>query len=531
MTVSWSVVVPTIGRPQLSALLASLAEAVRAARDAGLPGPAEAVVVDDRPFPGGPDDLAGTRNPPLDLGADAAALHVRVVRTGGRGPAAARNAGWRNVAEEWVAFLDDDVVVPQGWAVALVRDLAAAGFDVGGVQGLITVPLPAHRRPTDAERGTAGLERAAWATADMAYRRAALARVHGFDERFPRAYREDADLALRVRAGGSRLVVGDRQVTHPVRPSDDLASLRAQAGNRDDALMRALHGPRWRELAEAPRGRLPWHVATVAAGVTAALAPVAAAVLSSRPFARAAVVAGLARGGVVAGLAWAGLTAGFLARRLVPGLRPGDDLFAVELRRMLITSVLIPPAAVAHRLAGTLAHRGAESWPLPVRAVLFDRDGTLVHDVPYNGDPDAVRAVLGARRTLDALRVRGICVGVVSNQSAIGRGILTAAQVDAVEDRVRELLGPFATWQRCPHAPEDGCTCRKPEPGLVLRAARALRLSPAECALVGDIGSDVDAAVAAGARAVLVPTPQTRGEEVAAAPAVAATLGEAVRML
>nr|WP_275007095.1 HAD-IIIA family hydrolase [Promicromonospora iranensis] len=171
------------------------------------------------------------------------------------------------------------------------------------------------------------------------------------------------------------------------------------------------------------------------------------------------------------------------------------------------------------------------AWPPPVRAVLFDRDGTLVRDVPYNGDPDAVVPMPGARRVLDGLRAGGIRVGVVSNQSAIGRGLLTSAQVDAVDERVRRLLGPFDTWQRCPHRPEDECTCRKPEPGLVLRAAAALGVLPAECAVVGDIGSDVGAAVASGARGVLVPTEVTRREETSAAPVVAATLDEVVMLL
>nr|WP_240644254.1 HAD-IIIA family hydrolase [Antribacter gilvus] len=166
-----------------------------------------------------------------------------------------------------------------------------------------------------------------------------------------------------------------------------------------------------------------------------------------------------------------------------------------------------------------------------MRAVLFDRDGTLVHDVPYNGDPDAVVPVPGARRVLDALRADGVLVGVVSNQSAIGRGIVTAAQVDAVDERVRRLLGPFDTWQRCPHVPEDRCPCRKPEPGLVLQAAAELGVLPAECAVVGDIGADMGAAIASGARCVLVPTEVTRHEEVSAAPAVATTLDEAVTLL
>ncbi|MDQ3978511.1 MAG: HAD-IIIA family hydrolase [Actinomycetota bacterium] len=164
-------------------------------------------------------------------------------------------------------------------------------------------------------------------------------------------------------------------------------------------------------------------------------------------------------------------------------------------------------------------------------AVLFDRDGTLVRDVPYNGDPARVQPVAGARIALDRLRLAGIPVAVVSNQSGVARGLITRDQVDAVNRRVEELLGPFAAWAICDHGPEDGCACRKPAPGLVTQVADRLGVHPTDCALVGDIGSDVDAALAAGARPILVPTPATRAEEVAAAAEVAADLIEAVDRL
>ena len=161
------------------------------------------------------------------------------------------------------------------------------------------------------------------------------------------------------------------------------------------------------------------------------------------------------------------------------------------------------------------SERAGGSGTTTVRAVLFDRDGTLVHDVPYNTDPALVAPVDGAREVLDELRRTGIRVGVVSNQSGIARGLITPAQLDAVNGRVDELLGPFGTWQVCPHASADACACRKPAPGLVLAAAAALGVEPSECVVIGDIGADVGAALAAGARAVLVPTPVTRVEEVA----------------
>jgi D-glycero-D-manno-heptose 1,7-bisphosphate phosphatase len=164
-------------------------------------------------------------------------------------------------------------------------------------------------------------------------------------------------------------------------------------------------------------------------------------------------------------------------------------------------------------------------------AVLFDRDGTLVVDVPYNGDPARVRAVPRARAALGLLRAAGVRTGVVTNQSGIARGLITAADADAVNRRVDALLGPFDVWEVCPHGPADGCRCRKPRPGMVQRAAARLGATPAEVAVVGDIGADVEAAAAAGAASVLVPTPVTRPEEVAAAPVVRPDLLAAVRYL
>jgi D-glycero-D-manno-heptose 1,7-bisphosphate phosphatase len=167
----------------------------------------------------------------------------------------------------------------------------------------------------------------------------------------------------------------------------------------------------------------------------------------------------------------------------------------------------------------------------PPAAVLFDRDGTLVVDVPYCADPALVTPVPTARPALALLRAAGIPVGVVTNQSGIARGLLRRAQVDAVNERVDELLGPFDVWQLCPHGPDDGCACRKPAPGMVLAAAERLGVAPDAVAVVGDIGADVGAAQAAGARSVLVPTPVTLPDEVAAAPVVRPDLVAAVRHL
>ncbi|MGX5656023.1 HAD-IIIA family hydrolase [Geodermatophilus nigrescens] len=488
MPVSCTVVVPTIGRPSLGVLLDVLATAEG-------PRPAELVVVDDRPD-----------GPPLDV--DRPGLPpVRVVRTGGGGPARARNLGWRTARTEWIAFLDDDVVPDADWYARLDADLAGLPADVAGSQGRVRVPLPEDRRPTDWERGTAGLATSSWITADLAYRRAALAAVGGFDERFPRAFREDSDLALRVMDTGARLVRGERWITHPVRPVDRWVSVRVQAGNADDVLMRRLHGPDWRERADAALGRRPQHLAVT----VAALAAVGLAA-ARRPRAAAA-----------AALAWAAGTAEFARVRIAPG--PRDR---AEVTTMALTSAAIPPLATWHWLRGVVRHRRVAPWRGLPDLVLFDRDGTLVHDFPYNGDPAWVRPVDGAREALDALRARGVRVGVVSNQSGVARGIITREQVDACMARLEELLGPFETVQVCPHGPDDGCSCRKPAPGMVKAACAELGVEPARTVVIGDIGADVEAAAAAGASGIMVPTPVTRRQEVAAAPRRAATLTAAV---
>lgn len=184
---------------------------------------------------------------------------------------------------------------------------------------------------------------------------------------------------------------------------------------------------------------------------------------------------------------------------------------------------------IRHRLPGYFSGMGTlNAFP---RAVLFDRDGTLVEDVPYNGDPALVRPMPGAVEVLRALRAAGIRCAVVSNQSGVARGLLTRDQVEAVNERLDALIGPIEVWKICPHGPDAGCGCRKPAPGMVLAACRELGVDPRDAAVVGDIGADMEAARAAGVRAVLVPTPVTRRQEIADADLVASDLFEAMELL
>lgn len=165
----------------------------------------------------------------------------------------------------------------------------------------------------------------------------------------------------------------------------------------------------------------------------------------------------------------------------------------------------------------------------PISAVLFDRDHTLtLDDPPYNGDPALVRPYPGAREAVQRIKAAGLATGVITNQAGIGLGRLTVDQVEAVNGRVDELLGPFETWQYCPHAPSDECSCRKPAPGLVMRAADALGVATTQCVVIGDTVMDVGAAEAAGAIGIYVVTDRTLEADVRRSPIVARNIGEAV---
>jgi D-glycero-D-manno-heptose 1,7-bisphosphate phosphatase len=170
-------------------------------------------------------------------------------------------------------------------------------------------------------------------------------------------------------------------------------------------------------------------------------------------------------------------------------------------------------------------------WATTARAVLFDRDGTLIQDVPYNGDPDRVEPMPGAVDTVQRLRRAGLRLGVVTNQSGIARGLIDLAAVRRVQERVDALFGPFDVWAVCPHGEADGCACRKPAPGLVRKAAGALGVEPRECVVIGDIGSDIGAAEAAGAASILVPTAETLRHEIDEAPCVAPGLSAAADLV
>jgi len=136
-------------------------------------------------------------------------------------------------------------------------------------------------------------------------------------------------------------------------------------------------------------------------------------------------------------------------------------------------------------------------------ALLLDRDGTLMEDVGYPNDPTQVQLIPGAAETVRALARLGFVPAVVSNQSGIARRFITPAQASTVHDRFVEQFAKESGLKLpcfyCPHGPNDGCDCRKPKPGLLIQAKRALGMTGRPTVMIGDKPSDIAAGKAAGA--------------------------------
>lgn len=147
----------------------------------------------------------------------------------------------------------------------------------------------------------------------------------------------------------------------------------------------------------------------------------------------------------------------------------------------------------------------AEARPL----VLVDRDGVINRDSDeYVKSVAEWEPLPGSLEAIAALTAAGFRVVVITNQSGVGRGLFSEATLEAIHDAMRRAVaaagGEIAGIFHCPHRPDEGCDCRKPKPGLLERAAKAFGTSLQGVALIGDKRSDVEAAVAAGARPIVV---------------------------
>jgi D-glycero-D-manno-heptose 1,7-bisphosphate phosphatase len=167
------------------------------------------------------------------------------------------------------------------------------------------------------------------------------------------------------------------------------------------------------------------------------------------------------------------------------------------------------------------------------RAVFLDRDGTVIVDKDYLATVEGVELLPGAGEALARLAGLGFRLVLVSNQSGVGRGYFPAAIVHAQFARLQQLLLPYgvtlAHLEFCPHAPEEQCACRKPQPGMLLAAAAKLDLDCAASYMIGDKSADVGAGRAAGCRTVRLGTTDGEADYVAPdLPAAAAWIAQQV---
>jgi glycosyltransferase involved in cell wall biosynthesis len=314
VTPAITVVVPTYGRPAL------IERCLQALSSQTLPlEQYEIVVVAD-----GPD--AATR-----AAVERTGMAVRLLElTRRRGPAAARNAGWRAARAPIVAFTDDDTLPAPEW---LAEGLSAIRRGCDAVSGRVVMPVPGV--PTDYERDAARLGSAEFVTANCFVTVATLRSIGGFDERFELPWREDSDLQFALLEHGARLEHEPRAVVvHPIRGGRWGVSLSQQRKVQFDALLYKKHPKLYRErIRRAPRVDYYATVGALAAGLGAAMAGWWALAMA-------------------AAAAWLVLTVRFCAERLA-GTR--KDLRHIG--EMIATSAAIPPLAVFWRFVGAVRFR------------------------------------------------------------------------------------------------------------------------------------------------------------------------------
>ena len=138
------------------------------------------------------------------------------------------------------------------------------------------------------------------------------------------------------------------------------------------------------------------------------------------------------------------------------------------------------------------------------KAVFLDRDGTIMFDPGYISDPAKVEIFAEASEALKALKEAGYLLIIITNQSGIGRGYFSNEDFEKVNMRMSDLFEEmgvrFDAIYACPHIDENKCTCRKPQPGLIFKAAREHDIDISVSYMIGNSRSDVMAGVAAGCR-------------------------------
>jgi D-glycero-D-manno-heptose 1,7-bisphosphate phosphatase len=166
-------------------------------------------------------------------------------------------------------------------------------------------------------------------------------------------------------------------------------------------------------------------------------------------------------------------------------------------------------------------------------AVFIDRDGTIIHDADYCSDPQQVKLFPRVAEALKCLKSHGFRLIIITNQSGIGRGFFSLEQYRAVEAEILRQLGNDlvdATYF-CPHLPDHGCDCRKPEPGMISQAAEEHRVDLRRSFLIGDKESDAECGRNVGIRTIRVRTGLDRQTDNSIADWVAEDLPAAVEII
>ncbi len=316
MDIKVSVIVPTCGRTELLKRCLAALCTQRFDKDRY-----EIIVV---------DDVGSIETKRVVDGIDHGVRCRYIPVVGRHGPAAARNAGIRVSRGEIIAFTDDDCIPRPDWLNAGVGVFVDG---IAGASGKVEVPIP--ERPTDYEVNAARLQFSEFVTASCFYRKYALLKVGGFDERFETAWREDSDLFFRFLKGENRLAQApDAVVVHPVRPAPWGISIRQQRKNMYNALLYKKHRDFYRKMLKPV---FPWHYYLIVLALIASLT-------------------GVALGHPVSALTafsvWLLATGIFCVRRL-----RGLSHSFTHIAEMIVTSVAIPPTCIFWRLVGAIRYR------------------------------------------------------------------------------------------------------------------------------------------------------------------------------
>ncbi|MBZ0266475.1 D-glycero-beta-D-manno-heptose 1,7-bisphosphate 7-phosphatase [bacterium] len=148
--------------------------------------------------------------------------------------------------------------------------------------------------------------------------------------------------------------------------------------------------------------------------------------------------------------------------------------------------------------------------PFRPKLVFLDRDGTLIIDKHYLHKPEEVELFPGAGEAVARLNQSGILVVLVTNQSGVGRGMFSETDVIKVHDHLQNLLAAYGAYldaiYYCTNAPEDNAECRKPNPGMLIEAARKFQVDLKKTVIIGDKMADLEAGRRVGAITILVKT-------------------------